>query len=838
MEASEYLATVEALHRDARARRLFFQTAEDHALRGREVTVDGRSLLSFGSCSYLGLEQDPRLIDAAREGALRYGTQFSSSRGYLSAPPYAELEALLAELFGGHVLVTPSTTLGHIAALPVLITERDALVMDHQVHHSVQVAGTLVRAHGAHVSTIRHESLEQAVERIAQLARNHRHVWFATDGVTSMYGDLAPHALLAELLAVADNVRLYIDDAHGMSWDGRHGRGSFLRHTALEPRIVVATSLNKAFSASGGCLVAADPAIVERVRMLGGPMLFSGPLQPPMLATALASARLHLSDEIETLQATLRERVTLTNRLSRQRGLPLLVENEAPIFFYRLGLPRIAARVAEAMAADGIYVNISMYPTVPMKRAGVRISVNAIHTPEQIERLIDRLAVHIPAVLADEGLSREALDELFANAVVSHLGQPVPAQRAAATSGGFRRILSGVMSRPDGHGLVLDHHGTVDALDAQEWDRLFGEVGTCSTASLRVLEALHRDQPRLEHNWRYDYLLVREADSGRVVAATHTTVSLQKDDFLMSDTVSRAVEVYRRADPYFLTSQVLMTGSALSEGNHLYLDRSAPRWRQALKVLLDKIDALGRETDSTVRMLRDLDQGDEELDAFMLGEGYVKVPVLDRHVVAVDARGVDGLLASVGRSRRYQLRRTMAHAEDFELRFYHGEPLEAGLAARLFELYRAVARRKLRINVFELVPGVLEGLATSPAWEIVTLSARPHRTAGGEPGVPIGFYAAHRHGGTYAPFFCGLDERSQGQGYATTYRQLLLQAWLRAQALGMHTLQLGMDADVEKQRLGSVRLPACAYVQVSDHYQGTLLREIVEDVGLGRTEEA
>ena len=119
---------------------------------------------------------------------------------------------------------------------------------------------------------------------------------------------------------------------------------------ALKERVIVATSLAKAFGCGGGLLVFRDQRERERVRMCGGTLLFSGPLQPPMLGAALASARLHLTGELVALQDRLRERVLYTNHTMRAAGLPLLVDNDVPIRFIRLGLPRVANEVAERAA--------------------------------------------------------------------------------------------------------------------------------------------------------------------------------------------------------------------------------------------------------------------------------------------------------------------------------------------------------------------------------------------------------------------------------------------------------------------------------------------------------
>src|SRR5262245_4247736 len=132
-----------------KAHGVFHQVAEDQQLDGRKLTLDGHALVNFGSCSYLGLETDTRLKMAACEAVLRYGCQFSTSRAYVSLPLYAQLEGAMSEIADGHpVVITPTTSLGHMAALPVLVTERDAVLYDAQVHNSVQSVLPTLREHG------------------------------------------------------------------------------------------------------------------------------------------------------------------------------------------------------------------------------------------------------------------------------------------------------------------------------------------------------------------------------------------------------------------------------------------------------------------------------------------------------------------------------------------------------------------------------------------------------------------------------------------------------------------------------------------------------------------
>src|SRR5262249_4596009 len=122
----------------------FLVSAEDDRFTDRHVRVGGRDLLSFGSSSYLGLELDARLVEGAIQGYERYGSQTSYSRGYLSCPLYRELEEdLLPRIFGvPGVLLLPSASSAHHVMMPVLLTEKDAVVSDRRVHGSVDDAIT------------------------------------------------------------------------------------------------------------------------------------------------------------------------------------------------------------------------------------------------------------------------------------------------------------------------------------------------------------------------------------------------------------------------------------------------------------------------------------------------------------------------------------------------------------------------------------------------------------------------------------------------------------------------------------------------------------------------
>src|SRR6185312_8818008 len=225
------------------------------------------------SCSYMSLEARAELRAAAHEAIDRWGTQFHFSRAYLQCALYEELESCLGSMTGRPALVAPSTSLAHMAALPVLIEDGDSVVVDQFAHASLHTALRLVPS--APLEIVRHNRMDRLDPILTRLAPTSQQIWYVADGLYSMLGDFADFDGLRRLLDAHPKLRLYVDDAHATSWAGARGRGVTLEHFAADPRVVVVLSLNKAFSAAGGALALPNEAMKRRIRRAGGPMLFS-----------------------------------------------------------------------------------------------------------------------------------------------------------------------------------------------------------------------------------------------------------------------------------------------------------------------------------------------------------------------------------------------------------------------------------------------------------------------------------------------------------------------------------------------------------------------------------
>ncbi|MEB3196179.1 MAG: aminotransferase class I/II-fold pyridoxal phosphate-dependent enzyme [Candidatus Sericytochromatia bacterium] len=826
-KAADYLDACDRSLGQAAQRGLMYRTAEDQACDGRLITLDGEPLLQFASGSYLGLEMDPRLKAGAIDAIQRYGTQFPSSRAFVSAPLYAELEERLGAIFGTPTLATASSTLAHLAAIPVLVNEDDAVLIDQQVHATVQSALNHVRVHGVPVEVLRHNRLDLLEARVLELSRRYRRVWYMADGVYSMFGDVAPMPPLMDMLERHPALHFYLDDAHGMSWTGQRGRGHVLEALPAHPRLYVATSLAKSFSSGGGALIIPDAELRRKIRTVGPSLIFSGPLQPANLGAAIASAEIHLSEEIAGLQADLRTRLEHCNARCLALGLPLLSTDLVPIRFIATGLPRASYELVERLKRDGFYGNTAVFPAVPMQRAGLRFTITCHQQLADIDAFLAAVARHLPEVLEAEGSSLEEVFETF----------EIPTKRAIAAADvpPVRESLGGTGGaggafRVAPENLRVRHVRTIGEVDAAVWDACFGRRGSFSHEGLRCLEAIFAEAARPEHRWNFHYLWVEDAE-GRIVAASFFTDALWKDDMLAPAPVSREAEALRRTDPLALSSRYFAMGSLLTEGEHLYLDRQRD-WRAALQLLLREAARLQRASEADHLVVRDVPDADHELSDWLSAAGFVRFAMPEVLVQTLDWQDEAAWLASLSKkARRHVRKEVLGWRSLYEARVY-GQTAEAPGAARLAHchaLYRQLQQRQLEINTFELPDTTLPTLLASPAWELVTLRKRPSPE---QPDPPeIGMFVSFIGPEAYVPVFAGLDDAHVGR--EGLYRQVLWQIIQRARHHGARQIRYGIGATLEKRRVGAQVQHVSLWLQSRDLYAMERVGHMMRDVRPG-----
>lgn len=370
--------------RDARGSNLIIEDDEFH---GDTIVLEGEKLGNFGLCSYLSLGDDPRLKEAAKDAIDRYGTSYSSSPYYSAIPLQGTLTDLFSEVFDAEVILTASTTMAHLSALPVLLGNDDLVLLDSQTHASVMTATQGPLAAGARVVSVPHNDMDALESAISQDEDADR-IWYLTDGVFSMYGDASPAKVVRGLVEKYPRLHVYCDDAHGFGWAGEKGRGKFLGSIEWHDRLVIAVGLAKGFGSLGGAIAVRDPELADLIRLCGPGLMFGGPVPPANMGASIAAAKILLSEELPILQSEVLDRIRLVNRFADEIGLPLVSKEETPIWFHDVGEMDQMLELLTTMRERGFYLNGSGFPAVPHGHAGIRFTVTRDNPPQQIEEML------------------------------------------------------------------------------------------------------------------------------------------------------------------------------------------------------------------------------------------------------------------------------------------------------------------------------------------------------------------------------------------------------------------------------------------------------------------
>lgn len=384
-------------------------TMEQKPFLGNNIAMEDRELVGFIFCDYLGLSVDNRVKTAAKEALDKFGAFTSASRTYIKLGLYDEVEELLSKIFNKPVILTTRTSLGHVAALPVLTDRSDAIILDHYVHTTVRIAADMLRGYGNSVEMVRHNNLNKLEQRIKELREKHQRIWYLADGVYSMHGDTLPAQGLNYLLNKYDSLHIYVDDAHGMSWTGQNGCGYALANMPHHPRLFVITSLAKGFGTGGGVIVCNDEIQRETILKGGTPLIFSGPVTPSTLGAIKASAQIHLSDAVTKKQENLSKLIHFFHSEARRLKIPVIKKENTPIAFVPTGDPYTGMDISNNIKNHGFFVACGVFPAVPYHNSGLRVVLSAHHTKDQIRKFAQALRYELDKVFEQKNTDQETV---------------------------------------------------------------------------------------------------------------------------------------------------------------------------------------------------------------------------------------------------------------------------------------------------------------------------------------------------------------------------------------------------------------------------------------------
>jgi 7-keto-8-aminopelargonate synthetase-like enzyme len=361
----------------------------DEAGPGREVKINGRRVINFGSDSFLGFDRDPRVQEAVRRGLRRWGSHNGSSRAFASVRSNIDAEEKLADWLGVEsVLIFPSVMLANLGAIPGLVGRQDVVVLDEHAHSSMQEAAKIARAGGSKVATFAHND-PISLEKVLESLQPYRCALVCIDGVYSMSGMIPPMAELNEVARACDAV-LYIDDAHGTGVLGEEGRGTVLETLGSYDNTFVVGSLSKAFSCAGGFIGCTEP-FHRLLKIRSSPYVFGGPVVPCYLEAISAVIDILRSSEYDILRGRLDSHI---NRLARglsELGLSIM-GGATPIVSVFIGDEADTLRAGKFLFDRGYYVQSVLFPAVPYHGGVLRIQCNANHNESAIDGLLSAFA--------------------------------------------------------------------------------------------------------------------------------------------------------------------------------------------------------------------------------------------------------------------------------------------------------------------------------------------------------------------------------------------------------------------------------------------------------------
>ena len=357
----------------------FLPISENH---GTEVTIKGKRLIMAGSNNYLGLTKHPKVIAAAEDALLRFGTSNNGSRflnGTLEL--HVQLEERLAKFMRKEsALVFSTGYLTNLGSISALSDKGDVVILDKEAHACIVDGARL--GHGD-VKRFRHNDVKD-LERVLSAVSPKAGKLVVVDGLYSMEGDIAPLQEIVKLCKEFD-ARLLVDDAHGIGVLGDRGAGA-CDAAGVEAEVdLVMGTFSKSFASLGG-FIAGPTRVLDYLRHHARAMIFSASVTPASVAAALASL-----DIIES-EPQLRERLrVISNKMRsgfRAQGLEVGSGEGTPIVPIFIGDRMKTMQVWRKVLDRGIFVNAIVVPAVQPGRDLLRTSYMATHQDEQLDTIL------------------------------------------------------------------------------------------------------------------------------------------------------------------------------------------------------------------------------------------------------------------------------------------------------------------------------------------------------------------------------------------------------------------------------------------------------------------
>ncbi|GAA0801009.1 glycine C-acetyltransferase [Clostridium sp. AF19-22AC] len=353
--------------------------------QGREISLeDGRKVINMCANNYLGLADDPRIIEAAKQAYDERGYGLSSVRFICGTQDiHLQLEKTISNFLGMEDTILYSSCFDANGGLfETILTADDAVISDELNHASIIDGVRLCKAKRFRYKNNNMEDLEAKLKEADEAGARIKLI--ATDGVFSMDGIIADLKGVCEL-AEKYHALVMVDDSHSAGFVGKTGRGTAEYCGVTDKVDIITGTLGKALGGASGGYTSGRKEIIDLLRQRSRPYLFSNTLAPAIVKASMEvfkilEADTSLRDHLEEVTAYYREKLT-------EAGFDIIpgVHPIVPIMLYD---ERKATEMASRMMAKGVYVVAFSYPVVPKGKARIRTQVCASHTKEDIDYIV------------------------------------------------------------------------------------------------------------------------------------------------------------------------------------------------------------------------------------------------------------------------------------------------------------------------------------------------------------------------------------------------------------------------------------------------------------------
>ncbi|MGC0270447.1 glycine C-acetyltransferase [Glutamicibacter soli] len=363
-------------------------SAQSASILAGSLGQDSRKVLNFCANNYLGLADDPRIIEAAKQAMDERGFGMASVRFICGTQDlHLELEAAVSKFLGTEDTILFSSCFdANGGVFESLFGPEDAIISDALNHASIIDGIRLSKA--ARFRYANQDMADLEVQLQAAAAMNDgagaRRTIIVTDGIFSMDGYIAPLEAICDL-AEQYNALVMVDDSHAVGFMGATGAGT-PEHAGVSDRVDIYTgTFGKALGGASGGYVSGRGEIVAMLRQKARPYLFSNSLAPAIVAATLKA--LELVEGSGELREKLFENAALFRARMSEEGFELL-DGEHAIVPVMFGDAVKAAEVASKMLEHGVYVTAFSFPVVPKGAARIRVQLSAAHSAEDIEACV------------------------------------------------------------------------------------------------------------------------------------------------------------------------------------------------------------------------------------------------------------------------------------------------------------------------------------------------------------------------------------------------------------------------------------------------------------------